>query len=167
MKEIKLPVRALRNWEGYGWEPDEDELVEYQARPFTRIEDADGATVVNAHDLFEFRPGHAETIVALLNACEGIEDPRDVIAGTQAQLAAYVNAATVTIDAGIRTTGGLADAVKALVAQRDGLAAALQEVKALTHLDCGCAPCTGACYSDDARQMAREISSIVDKAARP
>ncbi len=74
MTNIKLPVKTLRSWEPY-ITPDADELAEYMAKPFTRIEDADGETVINAHDCFEFKPGHAERIVACLHACAGVEDP--------------------------------------------------------------------------------------------
>lgn len=68
---IKTPVKALRSWEPY-FEPDADELDERMAQPFTNIVDADGYTVTSAHDLFEFKPGHAERIVACLNAWAGI-----------------------------------------------------------------------------------------------
>lgn len=67
MTDIKMPVRALRSWEGY-FTPDDDELGEYMARPFTRIEAADGESVFYAHDCFEFAPGVAEEIVRRLNA---------------------------------------------------------------------------------------------------
>lgn len=69
---MKLPIKALRDWEGYST-PDPDdpsEIAGMMARPFTRIEDADGKTVVTAHDLFTFRPGDAERIVACVNACD-------------------------------------------------------------------------------------------------
>lgn len=68
---MKTPIKALRAWEPY-FEPDADERDEYMARPFTQIVGADGATVFNAHDLFEFKPGDAERIVACVNACAGI-----------------------------------------------------------------------------------------------
>lgn len=89
---IKTPVKALRSWEPY-FEPDADELAEYMAQPFTRIEDADGESIINAHDCFEFKPGHAERIVACLNAWAGI--PAEDMAAARAAYDAMPKAITL------------------------------------------------------------------------
>lgn len=63
-----------RSWEGL-YTPDEDELEEHMAKPFVEIVEIEGGkerTVVNAHDLFTFKPGDAERICACLNACAGL-----------------------------------------------------------------------------------------------
>lgn len=64
-----LPWKAKRSWEDY-IEPDTDEMQEYMARPYTRIEEASirSRTVVTAHDCFTFTPGDAEYIVTACNA---------------------------------------------------------------------------------------------------
>lgn len=76
----------------------------------------------------QFSKDDAARIVACVNALAGMDDPVDGIGGLQAESLAYDDAIRVTIDAGIRTLGGLSDAVKALVAQRDEMLAALKAV---------------------------------------
>jgi len=72
------PLKAKRSWEGY-IEPDADDLDAYMAYPFTRIEDAQGSTVFTAHDLFEFRPGHAEYIIEALSSYPALLELRDAV----------------------------------------------------------------------------------------
>lgn len=80
------PWRAARAHEGADgpyWDIEPEERAEYDAKPYTTIYGGNGMVVTNAHDLFTFRPGDAERIVACVNACEGIENPeavRDAIA---------------------------------------------------------------------------------------
>lgn len=61
-----IPWKALRSWEGY-LTPDDEELEERLAERFTRIEAANGQSVVTAHGLFSFSPGDAEFIVKAVN----------------------------------------------------------------------------------------------------
>jgi len=66
------PWKACKSNEDFNgpyWELDEDDKVEYAARPYTSIESA-GGIVTNAHDRFEFRLGDAEFIVKACNAHE-------------------------------------------------------------------------------------------------
>lgn len=70
---FKPPLTPKRGWEDF-IEPDANELAEYMAQPYTRIDDASGNAVFNADDLFEFRPGHAEAITAAVNSHADLVD---------------------------------------------------------------------------------------------
>lgn len=60
-------------------------------------------------------------IEAAAYACAGMSDPEDVIRVLRAESDAYADAATLTVQAGIETKGGLVDAVRALIEERDAL----------------------------------------------
>lgn len=73
------PWKACRSHEDFNgpmWDIDDDERAEYEAKPFVSIE-AESATVMCAHDLFEMRPANARLIAAapdLLAALQAVAD---------------------------------------------------------------------------------------------
>lgn len=70
-----LPWKPLRSHEdssGPMFDIEPSERAEYDAKPFVKIEAADGSTVCTAHDLFEFAPGVAEQIVRAVNSHDAL-----------------------------------------------------------------------------------------------
>lgn len=67
MNRLKLPLIALRPHQESAtvnyFDPDPEDLI----KPFTKIIDSDGQTVVTAHDSFSFREGHAELLTNCVN----------------------------------------------------------------------------------------------------
>ena len=93
MKKIegytKGPWRACRSGEDFSgpfYPLDDDEKAEFEAKPLTSIEAADGTTVFNAHDLFTFKNNaDAELIAAApetYERCVKLEDLLARIIGT-------------------------------------------------------------------------------------
>lgn len=83
------PLRSYEDSDGPYFEIDPDEVVEYEARPYTRIE-SDHNTVTAAHDLFTFKTADAEFIALahnmmpkLLNAARVLEIMTDVFNTTK------------------------------------------------------------------------------------
>jgi hypothetical protein len=69
------PCRSHVGFDGPYYEPDPDEVAEFNAKPFVRIEAATGS-VAAAHDLFEFEKADATLMAAspeMLAALKAVE----------------------------------------------------------------------------------------------
>ena len=78
------PWKACRSHEGYEgpyWDIESDEKAEYDAKPFTAIKAANGDTVANAHDLFEFKAEDARLIAAAPDLLAALIDARKRLHG--------------------------------------------------------------------------------------
>lgn len=71
--------RGHENYEGPYWDIEPDEQAEYEAKPFTSIKAANGDTVANAHDLFEFEAANAHLIALAPEMAELLRDLHNAV----------------------------------------------------------------------------------------
>lgn len=65
--------RAHEDFNGPYFDIDPEERAEYENRPYTSI-DSKAGRVVNAHDLFTFKPENAEAIALLPDLVSALQD---------------------------------------------------------------------------------------------